>query len=92
MLYRQDGGRRHVGPACVGWSAAFWVVGASRAAPPAGAKNGVLDEGHTSNMAEYVGLQESMERALRHAAVDRRVIFELDSQLVARQVGERVTH
>ena len=86
MLYRQDGGRRHVGPARVGWSAAFWVVGASRAAPPAGAKNGVLDEGHTSNMAEYVGLQESMERALRHADVDRRVIFELDSQLVARQV------
>ena len=86
VLYRQDGGRRHVGPARVGWSAAFWVVGASRAAPPAGAKNGVLDAGHTSNMAEYVGLQESMERALRHADVDRRVIFELDSQLVARQV------
>ena len=36
--------------------------------------------------AEYVGLQESTKRALRHADVDRRVIFELDSQLVARQV------
>ena len=37
-------------------------------------------------MAEYEGLQMSMERALSRAHVDKRVVFELDSQIIARQV------
>ena len=33
-----------------------------------------------------LGLQRSMERALRMAHIDKRVVFELDSQIIARQV------
>ena len=61
-------------------------MGAPRTGPAAGSNNGTLDATHTSNMAEYVGLEHSMARALRRAHIDRRVVFELDSQILARQV------
>ena len=88
VLYRNDGARpksSRAGPAA-SWAAAFWEVGVSRTGPPGGSNNGALDAEHTSNMAEYVGLQRSMERALRMAHIDKRVVFELDSQIIARQV------
>ena len=37
-------------------------------------------------MTIWVGLQHSMERALSRAHIDKRVVFELDSQIIARQV------
>ena len=70
VLYHNDGGLRRDGQAVALWASAFWFVGASRAGPPAEA----LDAGHISDMAEYVGVQMSME-ALHWAHVDRRVVF-----------------
>ena len=40
----------------------------------------------TNNIAEYSGLREALRRAVR--TTDRKIIFEVDSDVVARQVAE----
>ena len=47
--------------------------------------NGYLGAAATNNVAEYHGLLECMTRALR--AKDLRVVFQVDSRLVAMQVA-----
>ena len=81
MLYRSDGGRRLGGDEGASWISALWVVGASRAGSPARANNGGSGL-HTSNILRFSG--DHGARASLY--VDRRVVFESDSQIVARQV------
>ena len=90
-IYRSDGacrGQGAGGDAHAGWGAAVW------SATPTGLGEGVafatargyLGTGSSNNEAEYCGVLECLERALR--VQDPRVVFEVDSMLVARQLAK----
>ena len=66
--------------------AAYWPKGSLGKGPPAEKAREYLGTGVSNNVAEYRGLIECMERAVRHEG-DREVAFEVDSMLIAKQVG-----
>ena len=82
VVYRSDGASRRQGIGGVGkagWGSAVWET-PNRPAPTA------CVYGHlgvaSNNVAEYVGLKTSMERAVRKA--HRTIVFQVDSILVER--------
>ena len=89
-VYRSDGacrGQGRIGILLAGWGAAVWAEtpdGRAVGAPLA-SSNGTMHAGATNNTAEYRGLLERMERAVR--SNDLRVVFQVDSMLLAMQMA-----
>ena len=65
-----------------GWGAARW----SPEGRACEAARGRLDVATSANVARYHGLLECMPKAWQRRSQERRVIFELDSEIVVRQV------
>ena len=93
-LYQTDGASRKeqgyaTGPSSFG--AAYWLPGrvldrAVVATPPPNAVVKIAIGYATNNIAEYCGLREALRRAVR--TKDKKIIFEVDSDVVARQMAE----
>ena len=87
-VYRSDGASRKNGwgiQCLAGAGAAYWRPGSRGGGEPHEKWRAYLDAGVTNNVAEYEGLLASMRRAARKR--DKEVIFEVDSMLLARQIG-----
>ena len=87
-VYRSDGASRKNGwgiQCLAGAGAAYWRPGSRGGGEPQEKWRAYLDAGVTNNVAEYEGLLASMRRAARKS--DKEVIFEVDSMLLARQIG-----
>ena len=91
VIYRSDGasrgqGRLHDREA--GWGSAVWsaTLDGRGVGPPAAVCRGYLGDA-SNNVAEYSGLRECMDRAVR--ILDRTVVFEVDSMLLAMQMARR---
>ena len=67
-----------------GWDAARWSLNGALA----DFARGRLPRGTTSNMAKYHGLLQAFRRAFERRHVDRGVVFETSSMLIARQVQD----
>ena len=66
--------------------AAYWPPGSLGKGQPAEKAREYLGTGISNNVAEYWGLQESMRQAARRPQ-DTEVVFEVDSILLAKQMG-----
>ena len=93
-LYQTDGACRKQPGAAMGpstYGGAYWKPGRvgdrrALATPPPDATIKIFIGDATNNIAQYKGLLEALRRAVRTG--DRRIIFEVDSYLVARQMAE----
>jgi len=95
VLYRSDGASRGqgtdgAGTGAAGFGAAVWPASADGqgTGPPEATLLGDLGP-MTNNMAEYAGLHACMTRALARAHVDHRVVFQVDSMLLAAHMARR---
>merc|ERR1712139_76481 len=68
-----------------GAGAAYWAPGSRGLGAPLEKARRYLGRGVSNNIAEYSGLLECMKRAARKG--DEEVVFEVDSMLLARQIG-----
>ena len=87
VRYRSDGAsrrRRLWGKGAAGYGAAYWKSEID-SEPHATFRMAIGEE--TNNVAEYCGLRKCMERAV--AAGDRHVVFEVDSDVVAKHMAKR---
>ena len=87
-VYRSDGASRQNGwgnMSVAGAGAAYWAPGSRGLGAPLEKARRYLGRGASNNIAEYSGLLECMKRAARKG--DEEVVFEVDSMLLARQIG-----
>ncbi|HIF32153.1 MAG TPA: reverse transcriptase-like protein [Planctomycetaceae bacterium] len=87
VVYGSDGASRSSSAGrLAGWGAAFWDVGSGGIGAPTATRRDYLGD-QSNNVAEYAGLEACFERAER--APDAKVLFLVDSKLLAEQVGGR---
>ena len=85
-LYQSDGASRAEAAARrASYGAAYWPPGRHAAGEPAAGTFRMYIGDASNNVAEYHGLRAAMQRAVRRP--DREVVFQVDSDLVAKQMA-----
>jgi len=86
ICYRSDGASRRTGDAReAGFGGARWSMASMGRGPPEATVKGYLGD-CTNNVAEYAGLEAVMGNAVAHAVSGQSFLFEVDSNLLAKQV------